>query len=258
MLRLGFVGTGTLSEAVITGLQSVSGESRGILVSPRSEETSRALALRYPNVTRSDSNQAVVDGSDIVVLGMRPQQVEAVAALRFHADQIVVSLLAGTSLDVVAARVAPARRICRAIPLPSIRSCKGPIVIFPADAAVEDLFGGLGDLIIADREADLAATGHASAMMSSFYELQNAMVNWLVGRGLAADAATLYVRSMFDGLGEVALASFRDREPLRPEDHETEGGLNACGRRFLQDAGWFEDVGRALDAIEVHRFGAST
>ena len=48
---LGFIGTGTLSAAVIDGLVHVHGQALSIHVSPRSEATSRALAERYANVT---------------------------------------------------------------------------------------------------------------------------------------------------------------------------------------------------------------
>jgi pyrroline-5-carboxylate reductase len=46
MATLGFVGTGTLAEAVIRGLQRTEASHHRFLLSPRSEETSRALAAR--------------------------------------------------------------------------------------------------------------------------------------------------------------------------------------------------------------------
>ena len=257
MQRLGFIGTGTLTEAVITGLQTSPGVRYSIAVSPRSEAISRALAARYENVCRLGSNQAVLDVSDIVVLAMRPQQIDALDGLYFRREQIVVSFVAGTELAVIAGRVAPASRICRAVPLPPVRFRKGPIAMFPADPLVDALLAPLGDLIVPDREADLAAIAHASALMSSFYAMQNAMADWLRSRGLASDAAALYVGSMFSGLSELALASARSGEPLRPEHHETEGGLNECGRRFLVQAGWFDAIGNALDVVAAHKFDTS-
>ncbi len=168
---------------------------------------------------------------------MRPQQIDALDGLYFRREQIVVSFVAGTELAVIAGRVAPASRICRAVPLPPVRFRKGPIAMFPADPLVDALLAPLGDLIVPDREADLAAIAHASAMMSSFYAMQNEMADWLRSRGLASDAAALYVGSTFSGLAELALGSARDGEPLRPEHHETEGGLNECGRGFLVQGG---------------------
>ena len=146
MFRLGFVGTGTIVAAIIDGLEEMRGERCRILVSPRSEGVSRALAARYSNVERAASNAAVVEGSDVVFLGMRPSQLaEVVAGLPFRADQTVVSLLGGVSRAGVAQKVAPATRIVRCIPLPTIRLHKGPIALQPPDPLVEELLGGLGE-----------------------------------------------------------------------------------------------------------------
>ncbi|MBB3771197.1 pyrroline-5-carboxylate reductase [Angulomicrobium tetraedrale] len=253
MLRLGFVGTGTLVSAVIDGLQATHGDRCTILVSPRSQETSQALAARYANVTRAPSSAAVVEGSDVVFLGMRPNQLdEATAGLPFRPDQTVVSFLAGVPHARVSETVRPAGHVVRVNPLPPIRLRKGPVVIYPANPIVEDLFGGLGDLIVASKESDLAAIAHGSAMMSSHYALQNAIIDWLVSREMAPDTATHYVRSMFSGLAAVGLDAFAKGEAVDPAHHETKGGLNERGRRYLTEIGWFDEVGRALDVIEAH------
>ena len=252
MLRLGFVGTGVLAEAVIDGLQAEGDGRYAFYLSPRSEERSRRLADVYANVTREDSNAAVVAASDIVVLGVLPQQIAGLRGLPFRTDQIVVSLLAGTALDLLRSIVRPATRLVRVIPLPSIRLRKGPIVMSPRDAAVEALFRGLGDLIVLDRESDLTATGVASGLMSSYFQLQNVAVDWLRSRGLPDVQASQYVRSLFAGLAEVALAQERAGEPLDPGHHETRGGLNERSRAHLLETGWFDRWSEALDIIEAH------
>jgi Pyrroline-5-carboxylate reductase len=252
MLRFGFVGTGVLAEAVIDGLQAEGAERYAFHLSPRSEERSRRLAAAYANITREESNEAVVAASDIVVLGVLPQQIAGLQGLPFRTDQIVVSLLAGTALDLLRPIVRPSTRLVRVIPLPSIRLRKGPIVMSPGDAAVEALFRGLGDLIVLDRESDLAATGVASGLMSSYFQLQNVAVDWLRSRGLPDAQASIYMRSLFAGLAEVALATDRAGEPLDPGHHETRGGLNERGRAHLMETGWFDRWSEALDIIEAH------
>ncbi|MFK8250620.1 NAD(P)-binding domain-containing protein [Ancylobacter terrae] len=253
MLRLGFLGTGTLAAAVIDGFVAVHGASISILVSPRAEATSRALAGRHANVTRAASNAEVVAGSDIVLIGVRPSQLgEATAGLPFRADQTVVSFLAGVPRAKVLEAVAPASRVVRVNPLPPIRLRKGPVVLYPADPQVEALLAGLGEVIVAPKESDLANIGIASAMMSSHYAMQNRIIGWLVSRDMAPDAARAYVRSMFDGLAAIGLDALAQGEDVDPAHHETPGGLNWRGRGHLTEAGWFDEVGRALDAIEAH------
>ena len=97
-MRIGFIGTGTISAAVIEGLQSLP-DAPEIVVSPRSEATSLALAAKFARVSRAETN-AEVAKADIVFLGMRPAHLEeAVAGLDFGPDQIVASMVAGFGLD---------------------------------------------------------------------------------------------------------------------------------------------------------------
>lgn len=254
MQRIGIIGVGTLAEAVVVGLRARHVGRVSFLLSPRSKANAAALAARFPDdVAIAPDNAAVAAGADLVILAVRPSQLaEALRGVTFRAEQVVVSFLAGVALGRVAEAVAPAVRICRVNPLPSIRLERGPNVMFPADPLVEDLFRGLGDLIVADREADLSAIGIASGLISTHYEFQNAIVAWLKSRGLGDEFATLYVRSMFDGLAAVALETVASGEPLDPEHHETKGGLNERGRAYFQEIGWFDATTRALDVIEAH------
>jgi pyrroline-5-carboxylate reductase len=256
MHRLGFIGTGTLAQAVIGGLQTTHAGRMQILLSPRSESVSRALAAAYPNVRRAESSVEVVEQSDILFLGMRPNQLdEAVASLPFREDHIVVSFLAGASIEKVLAAVHPVRHVVRVNPLPPIRFGKGPVVQYPANPLIEELFAGIGDLIVVDKESDLHAIGIVSALMSSHYELQNRQIGWLMAEGMAVPAATAYVRSMYDGLAEVTLDALKMGEPVIPQHHETKGGLNERGRAHLLETGWFEEAIRALDVIKDHASG---
>lgn len=254
MQRIGIIGVGTLAEAVVAGLHARHGGGLGFLLSPRSAASAARLAASFPDaVTIAADNAAVAAGADVVILAVRPPQLaEALAGVSFRADQVVVSFLAGVALDRVTAAVAPATRVCRVNPLPTIRLARGPNVMFPADETVEALFRGLGVLIVAEREADLAAIGIASAMMSTHYEFQNLIVAWLERRGLTDAIATRYVRSMFDGLAAIGLEGVVKGEALDPAHHETKGGLNERGRDHLRAIGWFDQASATLDLIEAH------
>ena len=65
-MRLGFVGTGTIAAAMVEGLGG------GAVLSPRGAVVAADLSRRFPGVTVADSNQAVLDQSDMVVLAMWP------------------------------------------------------------------------------------------------------------------------------------------------------------------------------------------
>ncbi|HTI02730.1 MAG TPA: NAD(P)-binding domain-containing protein [Acidisoma sp.] len=253
MAILGFVGTGTLADAVIRGLQKTEAQAHRFLLSPRSETRSRALAREFDNTKRAESNEAVVAQSDIVLLGVLPKQIGELGALPFRADQIVVSFLAGVPVEVVRRNIAPATRVVRMIPLPCIEFGKGPILMTPADAEVEAIFGKVGELVIPDQESDLDAISIASGLMSAHFQMQNTVVAWLQSREIVPALASRYVRSLYSGLGELALEMDRKGDALPPEEYETRGGLNETARAFLNHEGWFDDMARALDRVEAHR-----
>jgi pyrroline-5-carboxylate reductase len=65
-----------------------------------------ALAAKFPNVAVAESNQAVLDGSDVVMLAIRPQvTVEVLSDLEFRPD--------------------PASKVVRAIPMPMVAKLCG-------------------------------------------------------------------------------------------------------------------------------------
>jgi pyrroline-5-carboxylate reductase len=251
MARLGFIGAGTITDAVVQGLHAAGNTKHDIHLSPRSEARSRALAARYERVIREDSNEAVVAKSDIVFLAVRPQQMPELVGLRFRAEQTVVSFLAGTPIDQLRPFVAPAARLVRVVPLPCIGLGQGPILMMPSDPTVEALFGKLGDLIVLTDEANFASVSAITGLMSSHFELQNVALDWLKTQEVPDGQAALYVRSFFAGLGTIGLAAGRAGQSIDVAGYETRGGLNEACRIQLSRAGWFGQVNEALRAIRA-------
>jgi pyrroline-5-carboxylate reductase len=253
MATLGFVGTGTLAEAVIRGLQKTEANQHRFLLSPRSEEKSKALAAAYPSVVRAQNNAEVVANSDIVLLGVLPPQIGQLGELPFREDQIIVSFLAGVSVQLVRNSVRPATRVVRMIPLPCIEYGKGPILMTPADPSVEALFSPVGEVVIAEQETDLDILAAASALMSTHFQMQNAVIDWLRVNGILDAQSSGFVRSLYIGLGELALRDERRSGSLPPEHYETKGGLNEAARAYLNGVGWFDETAKVLDVVEAHR-----
>jgi len=247
---VGFIGCGTLSEAVITAIRNGGGR-QPILVSPRSDSISRRLAAEIPGVERVGSNAEIVARADIVVLAVRPQQLdEALAGLCFATEQTVVSFVAKLSLLELKQRTAPARQACRVTPLPMIAMGKGPVVLYPRLDTVARLFEGNGLVIAAASEDEMMAFGYASSLMSTYFQFQNTIVDWLETRGVAPEAAYGYVASMAEGLAATGLATASaDRADL-PERHETKAGLNERCRQTLTASGWFGELAAMLDRLE--------
>ncbi|MDE3028119.1 MAG: NAD(P)-binding domain-containing protein, partial [Paracoccaceae bacterium] len=117
METIGFIGTGTITAAIVRGLKASNPRGRPVLLSPRNADLSAALAAQLAGVEVAASNQDVLDRTDLVVLAVRPQVAEVVLrGLRFAPDTPVISLIAGLDHDRLR-DLTGATRICRAIPL---------------------------------------------------------------------------------------------------------------------------------------------
>ena len=96
--RVAFLGGGRMGEALISGLIRSGGrEPTEIAVTGRREERVRELAERYP-VTSTGSNVQAVSAADVLVLTVKPQDMEALLEeIREHVttDHLVVSFAAG-------------------------------------------------------------------------------------------------------------------------------------------------------------------
>lgn len=242
-MNIGFIGTGTISAAVIEGLQSLP-DAPEIVVSPRSEATSTALAAKYRKVRRAGSN-AEVAGADIVFLGMRPMHLEeALAGIAFGESQIVASMVAGFGLGDIRRRW-PKATACRFIPLPGIARGIGPMAMYPGVPEIVELVRPLGDLFVAADESRLHFGG-LNSFMSTYYELQRALIDAGTAAGLPEADARGYVVSLLGMLADTAHRTAPGDFGRLVEEHQTRGGLNERVRAHLLAAGWFDVPAAAL------------
>jgi pyrroline-5-carboxylate reductase len=92
-MKIGFIGVGKITNAIVEGLCTASIQTK-LFLSPRNENTARHLAEKYGNVARLKSNQEVIDQSQIIFIAVRPAAAkEVLQPLVFREDQIVVSLV---------------------------------------------------------------------------------------------------------------------------------------------------------------------
>ena len=255
LLRVGFVGVGAISTAIVDALMSgPHAEEIDVVLSPRSAPRSAELAARHRRVRVAPHNQLVVDAADIVILAVLPDQMAALcSSLSFREEQVVVSLAAGWPPSLLAQHVDPAATVCQMIPLPMIALHTGPVVICPRVPLVEHLLQGCGEIVHIEREEDLIVLSCASATMSTFLAFENTVIDWAIKHGLDAQTAKDYVAGLFLGLATEAMHTERDRLPELPREYETPGGLNEYLRRSLTTAGVFAELANHLDHLHTTR-----
>jgi pyrroline-5-carboxylate reductase len=226
-IRLGFIGTGVITSAIVTGLCTLPKPMASILVSPRNRKKAEKLASMFSNVKVASSNQDILDNVDVVVLAVLPQNREEILSLlKFVNNHTVINLLAGTANADIAPLVAPASRLIRSVPLPCVSRHIGPIALFPDDDIAREIFESLGIVIAVDQESQLESLTIITALMAPYYALLESVVNWVVKEGVGQKQASDYTASMFSALCAMAVELPDGKIGSLVQESMTPGGLN--------------------------------
>lgn len=238
--RIGFIGVGEISSAMVEGLSRGVEAPPPISLSPRGAATAAALAERYPNVQVRASNQEVADHSELVVLAVRrADRHEALAGLRIGAEATIVNVIPGVPQAELRDLLRTEADIVAAIPLPTVRERQSVTVTYPAHPVADALFDRLGGAQpVADQTAYNVCSSLASTL-STHYAYLAALTEWAVRHGVPSDAADRYVRSLFQGVGRSLGDESRPLGRLAAE-HETPGGSNERIRTT-----WFDTANAA-------------
>ena len=221
-----------------------------IVVSPRNSSVASRLADKFPIVRVGDDNQDVVDSADIVFLAIRPQIAEEVITqLRFRANQHVVSFIAAVQLETLAKWVKARVKITRAIPLPFVAELQGATAIYPPDEQIADLFSSLGTAVQAKDLKHYDLLGAASALMGTYFGLQETSARWLEAKGMPYDQARVYLNQLFAGLSEAASASPAASFEAMRWDFSTQGGLNEQVFTEFEAGGGTKALTQGLEAV---------
>ena len=253
-MRIGVVGTGRIAAALVTGLCSADKPPATVVVSPRNADVAATLAGRFRQVSVAADNQAVLNGSDWVVLSLLPQMArEILSSLRFREDHRVISVMATVGLAALEEMAAPARPV-RALTLPSVSGRTGPIAICPGDVEAERFLARLGTPFPVPDERHVDVLWAMTAMIAPFYALVQRTGTWGAGYGVDPAVAQRYAAGFFQAVAE-PLKETDDVAALIAEA-QTPGGLNEQALRTLTDARWLDELDPVLDAI-LKRFSGA-
>ena len=254
--QIGFLGTGVITEAVVSGLCTLAQPPARIIVSPRNAGRASSLSSRFAQVSVAADNQTVVDVSDVVCIAVGADiATTLLGELRFRENQSVVSFLAMISIAELREFVTPASRICRMLPLPPLANHLGPIVLCPPNQEIAALFGGIGTVIEIDDEERFLTLWTVTAMIAPFFGLSHQMSAWLEARNIEPRQARRYVGSMIHALSVTGEQEGERGFERLIDGHSTPKGLNEQGLRELNSAGWLTLIPKVLSLIEERLHG---
>jgi pyrroline-5-carboxylate reductase len=243
-MRLGFLGTGEITAALVRGLQ---GQDHQILVSPRNAEVAAMLVAEVPGLAVAP-NEEVVARSDVVFLCLLARTAwEVLPGLPFRVGQTVISVMVDAPLAKLRAVCAPTTDIAITIPLPPIAQGACPLPVYPTSPVLHALYGARNLILPQPSEAALNAHLGASALCSPILDQLLTAVDWLAAHTGNPAQAEAYITAMI-----------RSYLPERVEPGElaaslkglsTEGGLNATLRAAMAPAN--DDLRNGLDGFHT-------
>lgn len=254
-MKLGIIGCGKMGSALLGGiLESGLCAPDSVHVHDAWKAAMDEAAQRF-GVQARDSNLAVVEASDTVLLCVKPQGFdEMLEQIAGTSGKLLVSIAAGVTLDRLAAKSGGGHRLVRVMPNTPALVGRGAsaYALGPGadeeDAAVaEKLLGSVG-LVRRVEEKDLdAVTALSGSGPAYVFLLVESLVAGAVELGLDEDTALALATDTVAGSAELLRQTGESPATLRENVTSPGGTTHAALESFRADR--FGDVvGRALRA----------
>ena len=239
-MKLGFVGGGVMAEALITGIRKAKLDAQIAVGEP---VEARRRALSGDGLVATADNASAVRDTDIVVLAVKPQQLDSVVSdLKgtLQPEQTVLSILAGVKMHSIGLRLNHDRLI-RVMPNTPAQIGHGMSVWTatsdvpsPVREFTESTLAALGEQVYVDDEkyVDMATALSASGPAYVFKFIE-ALIDAGVLLGMPADMARKLVLQTVTG--SAILTRESGKHPAELANMVTSpGGTTAAGLRALE------------------------
>ena len=249
-MKLGFIGTGNITVAVVNGICTSKISFSKIIVSSRNKSKAENLKKKFKKVSIAKTNQEIVDKCNWVFLAVTPKVGEQIIPkLKFRSNQKIVSFISTIKLEQLKKFIEKKVKVVRAIPLPPISIGKGPVPIYPPDKQVKSFFDKIGTTIEIKSEKSSNNFWSMSGMMAPFYETLKVQADWLVKKGIKRDKAQKYITSLFIALSEDSAIKSKKNLKYLVAESQTPGGLNEQGVKELRKSGYYKSLEKSLNSI---------
>ena len=249
-MKLGFIGTGQISKAVINGILKSQIKYSKIFISKRNLKISTELSRKSKKILIIKNNQEIINKSDWVFLAVTPTVGNKILKdLNFKKGQTVISFIATIKVNELKKYIKVTSKIVRAIPLPPISLKKGPVPIFPPNNKVKLFFDQIGTTVEVKNEKSSLNFWATSSMMAPFYELLKTLSSWLISKGIKKNDAQKYITSLFVALSEDAMVNSKKDLKILVKNSQTSKGLNEQAVNELRKSGFYKSLIKTTNSV---------
>lgn len=256
--KIACIGAGSMAEAVISGLihKEVIQADNVYVTNKNNEDRLNELHDRY-GVSISYDKKRVMDQADVVILAMKPYDVDAgIEGIKpyIRPDQLVLSVLAGTPIDRIASGIGSGIPIIRAMPntsasigMSATALAKGAAVTEKHEKMSKKLFETIGFTAFIEEEEMHIITGISGSGPAYFYYVVEAMEKAAIASGLDPKVASAFIAQTMVGAGHMLQQERADAKTLKDNITSPQGTTEA-GLRALDEHGFSEAITACVEA----------
>jgi len=256
-MKIAFIGGGNMGEAMLLAILDKNLTTPySISVGDISQSRRQHLRQKYAVAVTSNNRQAI-DGCDVVVLAIKPQNLtEVIPELngQLKATQLVLSIITGASINTLCEGLNH-RYVVRAMPNTPAQIGEG-ITVWAATAEVNDqqkrwassILGAMGkEIYVADEQYLDMATAVSGSGPAYLFLFVESLVDAAVHIGLPRDVAQELVLETILGSGHLIQKSGKQPAELR-RMVTSPGGTTAEALLKFEQAGFSKLVAQAVRA----------
>lgn len=232
MVKVVFLGAGRMASAIVGGLINQKVYAPQDLACTCGDDNTGPALAEQTGIGFSRDLGELLPGADILVLACKPQQLSALddSLTQLTSGKLVISILAGTTLEKLAARFPSTRNAIRSMPNTPGQIGAGATAyaakeaLSDADSAiVQSILGALGKTLVELPESQLdAVTALSGSGPAYVFEFTKALEEAGVNAGLEREiAATLAKQTV---LGAAMLMAQSSEAPETLRNHVTSPG----------------------------------
>lgn len=257
-LTIGMMGAGNLGQALISGLQK--NTKLHLMASARTLKTCQKLSKKF-GIETTTNNQALLDASDIVFLGLKPGVLSSVLTTLRPKKQLFISLAAAMPTERIDAWLESDKtgaRVIRCMSGTPARIGESANVLYagknalPEDKLIaEEILASLGETawVNTEKELDTLSSVVSCGPAYIFYWIEH-QIEALVKEGIDRQLADRMVRQTVFGAAHMAKLSSLSAVELRQEV-VTPNGLTAQAIKVFDEAHFPEAIHQALQAVSA-------
>ena len=250
-MKIGIIGGGNMSRAIVLGLISSKTKADRIMVSDIDEK--KLSELKRFGVKTTNANEDVLKHGDVIILAVKPNIIGKVASEFHGSKKLFISIAAGISIDYIKSFIGEDARIARVMPNTPALAGAGMTAVCSDGLSEEDLtvtkdiFDCLGKAIISDEAHIDAVCGLSGSGPAYVYTLIEAMADGGVLEGLTrANALLLAAQTVF---GSAKMVLETNMHPAELRDMVcSPGGTTIEGVAALEAGGFRASVINAVAA----------